>query len=128
MRATSGLSERIGNFIGSLFMLACLILLSSGVSVVRADEAQGGVTASAPSETAAVGPANPVIIPPKASDVIESAPRAYRPAEPGPGGGIVLNTRGYNYGPDRPTIRPQMTVPAATQPSPTPTEPSPPTE
>ena len=132
MRETSGYSGRIGDFIGSLFLVACLLLLSSGVSVVRADEAQGDVTAPAPSETAAaVKPANPaaqqdvVERPSKPSDPLEGAPRPERPGTPGPGGGIVLNTRGYNYGPDRPTYQPQSAPPAAAQPSSPPAQPEP---
>jgi hypothetical protein len=78
---------------GILSVGACLALMSPGITAVRAD---------------ATTPATPPldVVPAEIDGEIDSAPRAVDPELESVPGVVNLNTRGYNYGPDRPTTRP----------------------
>ena len=97
--------ERAKTALGLACLAATLLLTSSGVTIVRADET------AKPSQQAATpaveGLANETLPTPKAA-------RAKGPAAQDPSRPIVLNTRGYNYGPNRPLAAPKLSAPAAT--------------
>jgi hypothetical protein len=89
--------------LGLSCLVATLLLTSPGVTIVRADE-------TAKPSKQAVKPA--VIVPTSEKGPIQTAPRAEGPAAEAQRGPIVLNTRGYNYGPDRPVAAPMPAAPA----------------
>lgn len=96
----------LGSLVGTLALVATFLLLSPGVRAVRADE-------PAP-------PAEPMAeeaLPGAVADEMKAFPREVDPKAAAESGDVVLNTRGYNYGPDRPTVRPslrrKLTAPAA---------------
>lgn len=95
--------ERVRNALGLSCLAGTLLLMSPGVTIVRANEAAKPAKQGA--ETAVMQPANQ-----KAPT--QRVPRSDDPALQAQEGPIVLNTRGYNYGPNRPTA-----VPAAPAPS-----------
>lgn len=127
MRIGSRLGRRLGEVLGLACVIATLALLSPGVRIVRAEDeapmsvdpglvaaaeraqgapalpspaAPGPAPAAAPAPTAGTWP----IVP--ASDV----ENARRPGVPGievQPGVVVLNTRGFNYGPPPTPLAPE---------------------
>lgn len=102
----------IGEWVKTSFGLSCLVgtllLMSSGVSAVRADEAVADAEQVVPDSQPLV------IVPARKDGEVEMAPRTVDPAAEAARGSVVLNTRGYNYGPNRPTARPvRGSAPAA---------------
>jgi hypothetical protein len=94
--------DRLKTSLGILCLAASLLLMSPGVRVVWADEARPVVE---PEEA----------VPARTGDETDPAPGGEIDSPAGsPDDVIVLNTRGYNYGPDRPTVEPTMpSTPAA---------------
>jgi hypothetical protein len=97
--------------LGLASLVATLLLLPIGVEAVRAEDEEP-VAISADEASAPLG-----FVPAVAEGEIEQAPRAMDPRAEDAPGVIVLNTRGYNYGPARPTARPQVAPPAAVPPA-----------
>lgn len=106
--------------LGFASLVVTLLSSSPGVVAVRAEEAPAD-------PKPAMQPLDPAeVVPARRNGEIEPAPRDPAAAPPEPKRGepeddrpIVLNTRGYNYGPDRPTVRPtRIDFPAAPAPSP----------
>jgi hypothetical protein len=97
------LLERVKNALGLSCLAATLLLMSPGVTIVRADEA--AKPSKQPAEPAAEVPAREMAPTPE-------APRADDPAAQAQHRPIVLNTRGYNYGPNRPVASPMPAAPA----------------
>jgi hypothetical protein len=117
------IQERSVTSIGCVCLVAALLLLSLGVRAVRADEtvapapmspdpvrvdrdipeAEGGL----PAETAAAAREASSTTPPAAPRAIARDPETRRPTDASGAeadeGVIVLNTRGYNYGPPQPS-------------------------
>ncbi len=88
--------------LGLFCLVVSFLLWSPGVRTVRAGEdppQAGPGSALQQTAPAAVAPAY-------SNGQIEMAPRAPDPRAEAAGGVVTLNTRGYNYGPDRPTVRP----------------------
>lgn len=104
------LTERVKTSLGLVCLMATMLLLSSGINAVRAEETESEVS------PALVEPQPLDVVPARKDGEIEMAPRAIDPAAEAARGPIVFNTRGYNYGPNRPTARPV----AAPTPAPTP--------
>lgn len=78
--------ETVRTVFGLFSLAACLFLLSPGIQAVRAEE-----------------PADPAPAP-----VVQEEPEAVPDSqEEGQGEVIPLNTRGYNYLPDRPAAHPE---------------------
>ena len=94
--------ERVRNALGFSCLAAALLLTSPGVTIVRADES------AKPSK---LGAENSVIQPANQKAPTRPVPRAGDPAPQAEQGAIVLNTRGYNYGPDRPIADPTAPAP-----------------
>lgn len=116
MRIESKPWRRLGEIVGTACVVATLALLSPGVRIVRAeDEAlmsvDPGLVAAAegpaPSPSPAVAPSAPAAYPiVPASDVANAS----RPGVPGietQPGVVVLNTRGFNYGPPPTPLAPE---------------------
>ena len=98
--------ERLGRLTGALVVLAAFALLSPGVRIARAGEPVAPASPSAsPSATAPAGAA-PVLPTVKVDDV-ENAKRPGVPAIEIQPGVIVLNTRGFNYGPPPTPLEPE---------------------
>ena len=89
--------ERVRNALGLSCLAATLLLTSPGVTIVRADET------AKPSK---VGAETAVMQPAKQQAPTKRVPRAGDPAPQAQQDAIVLNTRGYNYGPNRPVAVP----------------------
>ena len=91
-------------------VLATLTLAWPGVQAVRADETPAAASETAPAAVPGAAKAAPKakVVPARRDGEIVSAPRVENPRQPGPDDVITLNTRGYNYGPDRPTVRPEL--------------------
>jgi hypothetical protein len=103
----SRLTTSLGRLLGAICLGASLLLMSPGVATVRAES--GSADSNPELEPAPKVPAPPIRVEPARVDgEIESAPRAERRSPSPARDGIVLNTRGYNYGPDRPTIQPVL--------------------
>lgn len=124
MRIQSGLlsmfGQRVASIAGALCVVASLALSSPGVRIARAEDrpAPGAANAAAPSP--ASGPAASPVAPPasapsvatKASPFVkaEDVEQARRPGVSGietAPGVVVLNTRGYNYGPPPTPLAPE---------------------
>jgi hypothetical protein len=86
---------------GMLALVGCFVLLSPGVRIVRADEAEKPAGPVAATEGVRVVPA-------LRDGKIAVLPRFEDPTEEQRSGVLVLNTRGYNYGPERPTVHPEL--------------------
>ena len=82
--------------LGLSCLVMSLLLWSPGVRTVRAEEN----SEQQPSEV--------VVVPAVRDGQIEMSPRAPDARAEAVNGVVVLNTRGYNYGPNRPTARPQV--------------------
>ena len=102
--------ETVKTFLGLASLVASFFLLPMGVAVVRAEDA---VAPAVDSPVEAAAP--PGVVPLETEGQIESAPRPLDPRTESAPGVIVLNTRGYNYGPERPTAQPQAAPPAAVE-------------
>lgn len=96
--------------LGLLCLIATLLLLSTGVRVARAGDVASpeGATCEAPESAS-----------PAAAASRRAGIRAPEPREP-ISGVIVLNTRGYNYGPGRDGQAPPSAAPAPAPPAATP--------
>ena len=110
MRIESKRWRRLGDVLGAACLVATLSLLSPGVRLVRAeDEAlmsvDPGLAAAAERAAAApvAAPAYPVV---PGSDV-ETARRPGVPGIESQPGVVVLNTRGFNYGPPPTPLSPE---------------------
>lgn len=99
----SKLSRRVGNTGGAACLIAALLLLSPGVRVVRAED--GAPVSVAP--VATIAPAAPTAYPTVHVDDVENARRPGVPAIEIAPGVLVLNTRGYNYGPPPTPLAPE---------------------
>lgn len=89
--------------LGLLCLVLTFLLWSPGVRTVRAGDGPSQVSpGSAAQELAAAA-----VEPARSDGQIEMAPRVPDPRAEAVGGVVVLNTRGYNYGPNRPTVRPR---------------------
>jgi len=113
MRASSLNVDRMKNSFGWLCLAATLLLMSPGVHAVRADDDKTPILPSPPAVQ---------------SEKPDREPEQ-RGVDPTRSKGVInLNTRGYNYGPDRPTVHQEAaraavaTKAAQTDRSPTPTE------
>lgn len=118
---TTGTALRLRHTAGVACLLATLALLSPGVRVVRADPAAPGSPATAalpapaakaasaaaaeasPSAPPAAAPAFPIV---SASDVETARRPGVSGIEVAPGV-VVLNTRGFNYGPPPTPLAPE---------------------
>ena len=89
--------------LGLLCLAVSFLLWSPGVRTVRAGEDPPQAGPGSASQQAA--PA--AVVPAHSNGQIEMAPRPPDPRAEAAGVVVVLNTRGYNYGPNRPTVRPQ---------------------
>ncbi len=101
--------NRLSNAVGLICLAMTLLLLPAGVRVVRADdeaEARASVTPPLPTPPASelATPQKPVVAQVVEIDEAKEALRRDSVGTAGEPGVIVLNTRGYNYGP--PTARP----------------------
>ena len=99
--------EKCLNALGLVALALCLMLSLPGIEIARADTA--APPASPPSvQEKASNPGGPtgVFVAAETDGELEMAPRALDPRGEARGEVITLNTRGYNYGPDRPTARP----------------------
>ena len=108
--------QNVVNGLGLLALVACLLLSVPGIETARAgNETRSPVRT--PSKDASPD-APDVFVPAERDGQLEMAPRRVDPRTEGRGDVITLNTRGYNYGPDRPTARPVLsTAPAAAAPA-----------
>ena len=106
-------AETLRTASGLAALVACFGLLSPGVRVVQADEPAPAAEAAPAAEPAP----EVVIVPAQRDGEIEVLPRFDAPSEEERAGVLVLNTRGYNYGPERPTVRPEA-VPTPAAPAP----------
>ncbi|MBK7949510.1 MAG: hypothetical protein IPK00_12400 [Deltaproteobacteria bacterium] len=126
MRIQSGLlsnfGQRVASIAGALCVVASLSLSSPGVRIARAEDRSAPATANAtaPSPAPASGPAASPVAPPasppsaapkaspfvKAEDVEEARRPGVSGIETAPGV-VVLNTRGYNYGPPPTPLAPE---------------------
>jgi hypothetical protein len=98
--------------LGLFCLVLTFLLWSPGVRTVRA----GDVAPQTSPGSAEQEPAAAVVEPARSDGQIEMAPRVSDPRAEAVGGVVVLNTRGYNYGPDRPTVRPRaVQQPAASE-------------
>ena len=98
--------NRLSNAAGLICLAMTLLLLPAGVRIVRADdEAEGraSVTPTPPASEDAT-PQKPVVAPVIEIDEAKEALRRGSAGTEGEPGVIVLNTRGFNYGP--PPARP----------------------
>jgi hypothetical protein len=108
--------RRLGEIVGTACVVATLALLSPGVRVVRAED-EALMSVDPELVAAAEGP-----VPSPSPTVVPSAPAAYpivpasdvanasRPGVPGieiQPGVVVLNTRGFNYGPPPTPLAPE---------------------
>jgi hypothetical protein len=122
----SAIAPRVRNVAGIACVLATFALLSPGVRVVHADSAEPGSpsTLAAP---AAASPASPVSAPDAtpvatlASPVVSASDveAARRPGVSGievAPGIVVLNTRGFNYGPPTAPLAPEAMKQEAAKP------------
>ncbi len=100
--------ERWSDALGLIALVASLLLLPLGVESVRAED-----ESPAPAQEARAPEADEKTGPRAEEGRIEAAPRAVDPRRESRPGVVVLNTRGYNYGPDRPTVRPELPSPPA---------------
>jgi hypothetical protein len=100
------LLERLGRLTGAFVVLAALALLSPGVRIARAGEAVAPVAAPATPSATAPAAATPVLPTVKVDDV-ENAKRPGVPAIEVQPGVVVLNTRGFNYGPPPTPLAPE---------------------
>jgi hypothetical protein len=112
MSETPACLQRVKTCLGLGALVACFLLWSPGVSTVRAGDDS---SPPQPQVTPKAAPPVPLaVVPARRNGQIEMAPRAPDPRAEATGDVIVLNTRGYNYGPDRPTVRPEAVhLPAA---------------
>ncbi|MFO0689340.1 MAG: hypothetical protein U0900_11590 [Myxococcota bacterium] len=115
MRSQAGLrsafGQRVVSLAGTVCVVASFALLSPGVRIARAGEGTPPPAAEAVADPA-VGPAAEPDAAPKASPFVkaEDTEAARRPGVSGievSPGVIVLNTRGYNYGPPPTPIAPE---------------------
>lgn len=112
--------ERAKTFVGVSCLVATLLLLSPGVTIVRADGAEPASKKSSATENSSTIAANPT------DRASETTPEVLDPAAAAAAGRpVVLNTRGYNYGPARPPARPAMLPTREATPTTTPTQPGP---
>jgi hypothetical protein len=92
-----------GTISGSLAVAAMLALMSPGVTAVRADEAtafSGSQLEGATCEAGSVAGADEVLDTIRLVQHMQAQQLAEQPAgPPGSGDFVVLNGRGYNYGP-----------------------------
>ena len=105
------LSETLRSAFGLAALVGCFVLTSPGVRVVRAD-GPSPAPASAPAE------GRLEVVVEEVDGRVESAPRMPDPTAEAAEDVVVLNTRGYNYGPDRPIARPRLASPPAAPASP----------
>lgn len=99
--------ENCLNGLGLIALALCLMLSLPGVEIARAET--GTKPASQPAAPAAARQpvtATEVFVAAEREGELDRAPRAADPRREARGEVITLNTRGYNYGPDRPTARP----------------------
>ncbi len=129
MSSRTGAWARLGNIAGWTAVLAALALFSPGVSTVRAGDdplmsSDPGLVAAQAQKNVGVAPAqaaDPGPAPANTADVSEKPPsqpfvraddveNARRPGVSGieiQPGVVVLNTRGYNYGPPPTPLAPE---------------------
>ena len=100
MRNQAKLWRRLGDIAGTACVIAVLALLSPGVRVVRAEDEAPATPVPAPS-------AHPTAYPTVKADDVENARRPGVPAIEIAPGVLVLNTRGYNYGPPPTPLAPE---------------------
>lgn len=104
-----GVLERIGRIAGACTVVAAFALLSPGVRIARAGEpaapspAPSTVAPAAAPATAAATPLLPTV----RADDVENAKRPGVPAIEVQPGVVVLNTRGFNYGPPPTPLAPE---------------------
>ncbi len=119
----SAFGQRVGSIAGTLCVAASFLLLSPGVRIARAEDrpvSPNAAPAASPSPAPASEPgaapaASPASAPGDASKVspfvkAEDVEQARRPGVSGieiSPGVVVLNTRGYNYGPPPTPLAPE---------------------
>ncbi len=103
MSETQSIRKRTGIVLGLLCFVASLFLSLPGINIARAEDEPVPATKPSPT-TVAVG---------KDTEKPEVARGIYDPRNND--GPIVLNTRGYNYGPSRPRASPAETAPPMPQ-------------
>ena len=109
MRIRSSLWNRVSTGAGLLALAMTLMLMPAGVRIVRAEDADGSLMSVDPALVANAtkgesdpdvveksSPAAPILPLAKDPDAVERPGIAGREIQPGI---VVLNTRGYNYGP-----------------------------
>ena len=112
MSETRASLQHLRTCLGFCCLVAILLLWSPGVQTVRAGDDPSPASPSPELEPQKEKPL--AVVPARIDEEIEMAPRAPDPRAEAASGVVVLNTRGYNYGPDRPTSRPRAVhVPAA---------------
>jgi hypothetical protein len=96
----------LSNAAGLICLAMTLLLLPAGVRIVRADDEAEGRASVTPTPTASedATPQKPVVAPVIEIDEAKEALRRGSAGTEGEPGVIVLNTRGFNYGP--PPARP----------------------
>ena len=119
----SAIAPRVRNVAGIACVLATFALLSPGVRIVHADSTEPGspstlaapaaaAPASAPDATPVATPASPIV---SASDVEAARRPGVSGIEVAPGI-VVLNTRGFNYGPPPTPLAPEAMKQEAAKP------------
>ncbi len=103
MSETQSIRKRTGIVLGLLCFATALFLSLPGIEVARAEDEPVPATKSSPTTVAAENDTEK----PEAARGIHD-PRNVE-------GPIVLNTRGYNYGPRRPKASPAKTAPVEPQ-------------
>jgi len=111
MRIQSKLGSRIAGITGRACVLAALALLSPGIHVAHAGDAGPAAAPTASATAPAVPPASPAADAPAWPFVhVDDVENARRPGVSGvevAPGVVVLNTRGFNYGPPPTPIAPE---------------------
>jgi len=108
MHACNLITDRLKNTLGCLCLAASLLLFSPGVHVVRAEDGNSPASPEAADARIQSEAQKPAIVPARPGEEAEMAPRIVDRGPAGRNDVINLNTRGYNYGPDRPTVAPGM--------------------
>ena len=112
MSETRASLQQLRTCLGFCCLVAIFLLWSPGVQTVRAGDDPSPASPSPESDPQKEKPL--AVVPARSDADIEMAPRDPDPRAESVSEVIVLNTRGYNYGPDRPTSRPRAVhLPAA---------------
>lgn len=104
MTTRLALWNRLWNVAGLICLATTLILLPAGVRIVRADDEAAGPASATPtlpppSASEQGTPQKPVVAPVVEIDEAKETLRRGSAGAEGESGVIVLNTRGFNYGP-----------------------------